>query len=199
MVWLGDCLSFAVDGRYPATATNTVNLTFRAAFLILKIEPALFDAAAMQVGFDLQPRPTAESRSVALQVFHDPLHIVARLGERDVFDPVDRVDLGIARMAVTLDPLFDAAAAGIVSGEGPEVGAAVVFQPPELGGAARLVVEQPIDTSTAAGKAFLDMLGVFAEFETNLRKERQLEGIADAEARGVYKGRRTSIHRRSGS
>ena len=26
--------------------------------------------------------------------------------------------------------------------------------------------EQPIDTSTPAGKAFLDMLGVFAEFET---------------------------------
>ncbi len=33
--------------------------------------------------------------------------------------------------------------------------------------------EQPIDTSTAAGKAFLDMLGVFAEFETNLRRERR--------------------------
>lgn len=32
--------------------------------------------------------------------------------------------------------------------------------------------EQPIDTGTAAGKALLDMLGVFAEFETNLRKER---------------------------
>src|SRR6516225_146948 len=28
--------------------------------------------------------------------------------------------------------------------------------------------EQPVDTSTAAGKAFLDTLGVFAEFETNL-------------------------------
>src|SRR5271166_844136 len=28
--------------------------------------------------------------------------------------------------------------------------------------------EQPIDTSSAAGKAFLDMLGVFAEFEINL-------------------------------
>jgi hypothetical protein len=37
--------------------------------------------------------------------------------------------------------------------------------------------EQPIDTGTAAGKCFLDMLGVFAEFETNLRRERQLEGI----------------------
>jgi DNA invertase Pin-like site-specific DNA recombinase len=32
--------------------------------------------------------------------------------------------------------------------------------------------------TTAAGKCFLDMLGVFAEFETNLRKERQTEGIA---------------------
>ena len=53
--------------------------------------------------------------------------------------------------------------------------------------------EQPIDTSTAAGKAFLDMLGVFAEFETNLRKERQLEGIAKAKAAGVYKGRPASI------
>ena len=48
--------------------------------------------------------------------------------------------------------------------------------------------EQPIDTGTAAGKAFLDMLGVFAEFETNLRKERQAEGIAAAKARGVYTG-----------
>ena len=32
------------------------------------------------------------------------------------------------------------------------------------------------------------MLGVFAEFETNLRRERQLEGIAAAKARGVYTG-----------
>jgi DNA invertase Pin-like site-specific DNA recombinase len=37
------------------------------------------------------------------------------------------------------------------------------------------------------------MLGVFAEFETNLRRERQLEGIAKAKAQGVYKGRPTSI------
>jgi DNA invertase Pin-like site-specific DNA recombinase len=53
--------------------------------------------------------------------------------------------------------------------------------------------EQPIDTSTAAGKAFLDMLGVFAEFETNLRRERQMEGIRAAKARGVYKGRKPRI------
>jgi DNA invertase Pin-like site-specific DNA recombinase len=60
-------------------------------------------------------------------------------------------------------------------------------------GASLKASEQPIDTSTAAGKCFLDMLGVFAEFETNLRRERQLEGIARAKAEGVYKGRPASI------
>ena len=49
-------------------------------------------------------------------------------------------------------------------------------------GVALRATDQPIETSTAAGKAFLDMLGVFAEFETNLRKERQMEGIAKAKA-----------------
>lgn len=61
-------------------------------------------------------------------------------------------------------------------------------------GVALKATEQPIDTSTAAGKAFLDILGVFAEFETNLRKERQLEGIAQAKAtastRAVSRGLR---------
>src|SRR3984885_1630065 len=60
-------------------------------------------------------------------------------------------------------------------------------------GVALRATEQPIDTSTAAGKAFLDMLGVFAEFETNLRRERQLKGISAAKARGVYKGRPATI------
>jgi DNA invertase Pin-like site-specific DNA recombinase len=54
--------------------------------------------------------------------------------------------------------------------------------------------EQPIDTRSATGKAFLDMLGVFAEFETNLRRERQLEGITAAKERGVYQGRKPSIN-----
>ena len=37
------------------------------------------------------------------------------------------------------------------------------------------------------------MLGVFAEFETNLQRERPLEGIAKAKVKGVYKGRKASI------
>lgn len=61
--------------------------------------------------------------------------------------------------------------------------------------AALEVLDQRIDTGTASGKAFLGMLGVFAEFETNLRKERQLAGIAKAKAAGKYKGRKPSYDR----
>jgi DNA invertase Pin-like site-specific DNA recombinase len=64
----------------------------------------------------------------------------------------------------------------------------------EKKGAALRVLNAQIDTGTAAGKAFLGMLGVFAEFETNIRKERQLEGIAKAKSEGVYKGRPASIN-----
>lgn len=60
-------------------------------------------------------------------------------------------------------------------------------------GAHLAATEQPVDTSTAAGKAFFDMLGVFAEFETNLRRERQAEGVAAAKRRGVYRGRPPKI------
>ena len=60
-------------------------------------------------------------------------------------------------------------------------------------GAVLMATEQPIDTGTAAGKCFLDMLGVFSEFENNLRRERQMEGIARAKAVGVYKWRKPII------
>lgn len=60
-------------------------------------------------------------------------------------------------------------------------------------GAHLRALEQPVDTSTPAGKAFLQMLGVFAEFETALRRERQMEGIAKAKQAGVYKGRKPTV------
>ena len=63
----------------------------------------------------------------------------------------------------------------------------------EAKGVALRATEQPIDTSTAAGRCFLQMLGVFAEFETAIRRERQLEGIAKAKKAGVYKGRKLSV------
>ena len=48
--------------------------------------------------------------------------------------------------------------------------------------------EQPISTKDATSRCFLDMLGVFASLENNLRRERQLMGISRAKAKGIYKG-----------
>ncbi|WP_340271393.1 recombinase family protein [Sulfitobacter pontiacus] len=59
-----------------------------------------------------------------------------------------------------------------------------------------VVTEQSIDTSTAEGRLFFNMLGSIAEFETELRKARQREGIDAALARGVnspFKGRPATI------
>ncbi len=43
------------------------------------------------------------------------------------------------------------------------------------------------------GDLMLAIMGAFAAFETALRKERQLEGIAKAKEKGVYTGRKPSI------
>ena len=50
-----------------------------------------------------------------------------------------------------------------------------------------------IDTTTSSGRLMLNMLASFAEFELDLRKERQKEGIEKARAKGVYKGRKPSV------
>jgi hypothetical protein len=70
-------------------------------------------------------------------------------------------------------------------------GAPVVVSPKRLDGK-YLSGERAMIKATKSAR-FLDMLGVFAEFETNLRRGRQMEGMAAAKLRGVYKGRPASI------
>ncbi|MGO8094881.1 recombinase family protein [Rhizobium leguminosarum] len=53
-----------------------------------------------------------------------------------------------------------------------------------------LVLDQSIDTSSPAGRAMLQMLAVFAEFETAIRAERQVDGIAKAKENGTKFGRK---------
>lgn len=52
------------------------------------------------------------------------------------------------------------------------------------------IIDHNIDTTSSQGRLFLNMLGMFAEFERDMIKERQLEGIAHAKANGVYTGRK---------
>lgn len=49
------------------------------------------------------------------------------------------------------------------------------------------------DTTNSMGKFVLAMMGAVAEFETDLRRERQREGIAAAKARGAYRGSKARI------
>src|SRR5215468_9551516 len=65
----------------------------------------------------------------------------------------------------------------------------------EEAGANLKVIEQSVDTSTAAGRAFFGMLAVFAAFETDVRRERQMEGIALAKRQGVYTGGKARLDR----
>lgn len=57
----------------------------------------------------------------------------------------------------------------------------------------RCLQQAGIDTDSGMGKLVLAILGAVAEFETDIRKERQREGIEKAKANGVYKGRKPSV------
>jgi DNA invertase Pin-like site-specific DNA recombinase len=51
------------------------------------------------------------------------------------------------------------------------------------------ILEQQIDTNTSAGRLLFTMLEAIAQFEIELRAERQMEGILKAKQRGVRFGR----------
>jgi DNA invertase Pin-like site-specific DNA recombinase len=69
----------------------------------------------------------------------------------------------------------------------------------EQKGVALKATEQPIDTSSAVGGSLLSMLGVFAELETNLRRERQMESIRRASRRSTARSQSTSAPTRAAS
>ena len=52
------------------------------------------------------------------------------------------------------------------------------------------------DSNDAFAKLQLQMMGAFAEFERNIIRKRQAEGIAKAKERGVYSGRAKKINHR---
>ena len=56
------------------------------------------------------------------------------------------------------------------------------------------VLDQAIDTSDATGRMLFHMLGAIGQFETELRAERQRDGIQNARARGIHLGRRATLN-----
>ena len=55
------------------------------------------------------------------------------------------------------------------------------------------VIDQNIDTGDATGRLLFNMLGAIAQFETEIRAERQMDGIRNAKARGVSLGRKKNL------
>ncbi|MEO1985196.1 MAG: recombinase family protein [Martelella sp.] len=53
--------------------------------------------------------------------------------------------------------------------------------------------QSEIDTTTKYGKLMFGILSAIAEFETDLRKERQMDGIAKAKAKGTKFGRKGQL------
>jgi len=63
----------------------------------------------------------------------------------------------------------------------------------EQKGVALTVLDQNIDIADATGRLLFNMLSAIAQFETELRAERQMDGITKALARGVRFGRKHAL------
>ena len=57
----------------------------------------------------------------------------------------------------------------------------------------RCLNQSGVDTDSSTGRLMLAILGAVAAFENDIRRERQIEGIAKAKAQGRYKGRPATI------
>jgi len=55
------------------------------------------------------------------------------------------------------------------------------------------VLDQSIDTGDATGRLLFNMLGAIAQFETEIRAERQMDGIQKAKERGVRFGQEKKL------
>lgn len=63
----------------------------------------------------------------------------------------------------------------------------------DKGVAFRCLNQPGVDTDSSTGRLMLAILGAVAAFENDIRKERQLEGIAKAKLAGKYRGRPATI------
>ena len=62
---------------------------------------------AAQIRLDHQPRADAELGPIDLHVLQHALHVIARLRKRNALDPVDRIDIGVARISAAAPPRTD--------------------------------------------------------------------------------------------
>ena len=69
----------------------------------------------------------------------------------------------------------------------------IVSELAEKGVAFRVVDDPSIDTTSRTGKLVMGLLALIAEFENDIRRERQMDGIAKAKERGTRFGRKPEL------
>ena len=105
--------------------------------------------------------------SVATRQQLDSAIDMLRSGDKLVVTKLDRLARSVAHMGDILEQIEAKGAGLVILSLGSET----------------------VDTTTATGKLILNMMVSVAQFEREMMKERQVEGIKRAKAEGKYKGR----------
>jgi DNA invertase Pin-like site-specific DNA recombinase len=69
----------------------------------------------------------------------------------------------------------------------------IVSELTEKGVAFKVLDDPSIDTTSRTGKLVMGILALIAEFENDIRRERQVDGVAKAKERGVKFGRKREL------
>lgn len=183
---------FVGNGREPRTATadslpRSPNLCLRKEFS--KADKDEFVLEAFEY-----PRVSSSSQNLDLQleqladagcekVFSEKVTGTSRNDRQALAECLDWLSEGDTLVVTRLDRL---------ARSGRDIHA-IIAQLSAKRGRFRCVQQGAVDTNASMGKLILGILSAVAEFETDIRKERQREGIERTKAAGVYKGRK---HRR---
>jgi DNA invertase Pin-like site-specific DNA recombinase len=69
----------------------------------------------------------------------------------------------------------------------------IISEIAEKGAAFKVVDDPTIDTTSRTGKLVMGILALIAEFENDIRRERQMDGIAKAKEKGIRFGRKLEL------
>lgn len=140
-------------------------------------------ARVSSVGQSLEIQEAALAEAGCEKIFTEKRSALSTKGRIKLQDALDYVREGDTFIVTRLDRLARSVADLF----------AIIETLQAKGVAFRCLQQSGVDTDSSTGRLMMAILGAVAAFEADIRKERQMEGIAKAKAAGVYKGRKPII------
>ncbi|MXO84756.1 helix-turn-helix domain-containing protein [Altererythrobacter aurantiacus] len=140
-------------------------------------------ARVSSIGQSLEIQQTALTEAGCDKIFAEKRSGLSAKGREQLEDALDYVREGDIFIVTRLDRLARSVSDLFV----------IIERLQTKGVAFRCLQQSGVDTDSSTGRLMMAILGAVAAFEADIRKERQMEGIAKAKAAGVYQGRRPSI------